>query len=125
MGKKFGKFAVSAALQSSDCELAAMRVERDCEDCYKAEYMSKHLGESYDGFVSGITEYGMYVELENSVEGLVKIETLPEGTYDYDGLFSLTRDGKAVYSVGNRVRVTCVRTDISGGKIDFIIEGTE
>lgn len=125
IGKKFGKFAVSAALQSSDCELAAMRVERDCEDCYKAEYMSKHLGESYDGFVSGITEYGMYVELENSVEGLVKIETLPEGTYDYDGLFSLTRDGKAVYSVGNRVRVTCVRTDISGGKIDFIIEGTE
>lgn len=124
IGKKYGKFAANAALQSSDCELVAMKVERDCEDCYTAEYMSKHLGESFEGIVSGVTDYGMYVELENNVEGLVKIETLPEGTYEFDGHFSLTRDGKSVYSVGQRVKVTCAGTDVSGGKIDFVLENT-
>ena len=121
IAKRYGKFAANASLQSSECELTAMRVERDCEDCYIAEYMSSHLGEEFDGNISGITDYGMYVELPNTVEGLVKIETLPEGTYEYDGHFSLTRDGKAFYSVGQSVRVKCVKTDVSGGKIDFII----
>ena len=121
IAKRYGKFAANASLQSSECELTAMRVERDCEDCYIAEYMSSHLGEEFEGNISGITDYGMYVELPNTVEGLVKIETLPDGTYEYDGHFSLTRDGKAVYSVGQNVRVKCVKTDVSGGKIDFVI----
>lgn len=125
IAKRFGKFAAAAALSSSDCELTAMRVERECEDCYMAEYMSGHLGESFEGIISGVTEYGMYARLENTVEGLIKIETLPDGVYEFDGHFSLTRDGKAVYSVGDKVRVTCVRTDIAGGKIDFVIEETE
>ncbi|MDE7293170.1 MAG: ribonuclease R [Oscillospiraceae bacterium] len=125
IAKRFGKFAAAASLQSSDCELTAMRVERECEDCYMAEYMSGHLGESYDAMISGVTEYGMYAQLDNTVEGLIKIETLPDGVYEYDGHFSLSKDGKTVYSVGDKVRVTCVRTDIAGGKIDFVIEGTE
>ena len=102
IAKRYGKFAANASLQSSECELTAMRVERDCEDCYIAEYMSSHLGEEFEGNISGITDYGMYVELPNTVEGLVKIETLPDGTYEYDGHFSLTRDGKAVYSACGR-----------------------
>ncbi len=125
IAKKYGKFANAASLQSSECELTAMRVERECEDCYIAEYMSAHLGEEFDGMISGMTDYGMYVELPNTVEGLVKIETLPDGAYEYDGHFSLTRDGKAVYSVGQGVRVKCVKTDISGGNIDFVLAQTD
>lgn len=121
VAKKFGKFANAASLQSSECELTAMRVERECEDCYIAEYMSKHLGEEFEGMICGITDYGMYVELPNTLEGLVKIETLPDGVYEYDGHFSITRDGKAIYSVGQHVRVKCVKTDVSGGNIDFTI----
>lgn len=121
IAKKYGKFAVAASQQSSECELTAMRVERECEDCYIAEYMSKHLGEVFEGMISSITDYGMYVELPNTVEGLVKIETLPDGVYDFDGHFNITRDGKAVYTVGQHVKVKCVKTDVSGGNIDFII----
>lgn len=121
IGKRYGKFAANASLQSSDCELTAMRVERECEDCYIAEYMSSHLGEEFDGMICSITDYGMYVELPNTVEGLVKMETLPDGTYDFDGHFSITRDGKPVYSVGQQVRVKCVKVSVSGGNIDFIV----
>lgn len=121
IAKKYGKFAHEAAMQSSECELTAMRVERECEDCYIAEYMSSHLGEEFDGMICSVTDYGMYVELENTAEGLVKLETLPDGVYEFDGHFSITREGKAIYSVGQRVRVKCVKTDVSGGNIDFEI----
>ncbi|MGN0667345.1 MAG: ribonuclease R [Huintestinicola sp.] len=121
IGKRFGKFAHEAAIQSSQCELTAMRVERECEDCYIAEYMSGHLGEEFDGVICSVTDYGMYVELPNTVEGLVKIETLPDGQYDYDGHFSISMNGKPVYSVGQKVRVKCVKADISGGNVDFVI----
>ena len=121
IAKRYGKFANSASVQSSECELTAMRVERECEDCYIAEYMTAHLGEEFDGMICSVTDYGIYVELPNTVEGLVKIETLPDGTYDYDGHFSLLKDGNTVYTVGQQVRVKCVKTDIPGGNVDFII----
>ncbi|MBQ7782867.1 MAG: ribonuclease R, partial [Oscillospiraceae bacterium] len=93
VAKKYGKFANAASLQSSDCEITAMRVERECEDCYIAEYMTSHLGEEFEGMICGITDYGMYVELPNTVEGLVKMETLPDGVYEFDGHFSVTQNG--------------------------------
>ncbi|MCM1523390.1 MAG: ribonuclease R [Ruminococcus sp.] len=120
IGKRFGKFAYAAAVQSSQCELTAMRTERDCEDRYIAEYMTFHLGEEYEGNICGMTDYGMYVELPNTVEGLVKLETLPDGVYEFDGHFSVSKDGKTAYRVGQRIRVKCVRADVSSGNIDFI-----
>ena len=121
IAKKYGKFANAASLQSSECELTAMRVERECEDCYIAEYMSAHLGEEFEGMVSSVTDYGMYVELPNTVEGLVKMETLPDGTYDFDGHFSITRNGETVYSVGQHAKVKCVKADPASGNVDFVI----
>lgn len=121
VAKKYGKFAHEAAVQSSECELAAMRAERECEDCYIAEYMSAHLGEEFEAMICSVTDYGMYAELDNTVQGLIKIETLPDGVYEFDGHFSISRDGKPVYSVGQRIRVKCVRTDVSAGNIDFEI----
>ncbi len=121
VAKKYGRFANAASLQSSECELTAMRVERECEDCYIAEYMAAHLGEEFEGMISSVTDYGMYVELPNTVEGLVKIETLPDGTYDFDGHFSITRNGETVYSVGQHVKVKCVKADPASGNIDFVI----
>lgn len=55
-----------------------MNIERNCEDCYKAEYMQQHIGEIFKGLISSVTEYGFYVELENTVEGLVHVNSLPE-----------------------------------------------
>ncbi len=61
-----------------------MTVERSCEDCYKAEYMTAHLGENYEGIVSGVMERGIFVELPNTVEGMIRISEMP-GHFEYDG----------------------------------------
>ena len=99
-----------------------MTCERECEDCYKAEYMSSHIGEEFDGVISSVTEYGFYVELENTVEGMVRIDDLPKGQYEYDGFISVTDalTGKR-YRVGDKVHVICIKADVSGGKVDFTV----
>lgn len=119
--KRFRRFVCEASAQSSQCELVAMRVERDCEDCYIAEYMNAHLDEEFDGMICSVADYGMYVRLDNTIEGLVRIDSLPDGVYDYDGHFTLSNAGKPVYTVGQRVRVRCIKADVSGGKVDFVI----
>ncbi len=120
--KRYTAFAKDAAQRSSERELTAMRVERECDDCYAAEYMYSHLGGSFEGTISSVQEFGFFVELENTVEGLVRMETLKDGPYDYDGRFSYTKNGKTVYRVGDSVKITCAGADISSGQIDFTVE---
>ena len=82
--------------------------------------MASHLGEQFDGVVSGAAAYGIYVELPNTVEGLVRIEGFPEGDYSYDGLMQLTDSitGRR-YRIGDRVRVIAAAVDVSTGMVDF------
>ncbi len=120
---KYGRFAYEASVQSSECEIAAMQTERECEACYMAEYMLSHLGEIFSGVICSAAEFGIYVELDNTVEGLVRIETL--GGCEYDGDFTLTRGGKPVYRVGDRVSVKCVKAEVDTGNIDFEIVSDE
>lgn len=122
MVKRYAAFASEAAKTSSECELTAMRVERDCEDCYIAEYMSAHLGESFEGTISSVQEYGFFVELPNTVEGLVRIESLTGGPYDFDGKFAFTKFGKSVYRVGDKVKVICAAANVSSGQVEFSVE---
>lgn len=123
--KRYAGFAKEAAQQSSECELTAMRIERECDDCYCAEYMSAHVGEEFEGIISSVQEFGFFVELSNTVEGLVRADSLKDGPYDYDGHFTLTKNGKAVYRVGGSVKVVCAATNVSSGQIDFVIADTE
>ena len=118
--KRYGAFAVASANHSTEMELVAMRVERDCEDCYKAEFMNAHLGEEFVGVISSTVEFGFYVELPNTVEGLVHIDSLKDGIYEFDGMvtFSNMTSGKK-YTVGDEVKVLCTKADVSSGKIDF------
>ena len=115
-------FAVQAAKQASDQELAALQVERGAEDCYKAEYMHEHLGEEYDGIVSGVAAHGIYVELENTVEGLVRAEQLCSSRPRLVDGVRLTDPltGKS-WELGDRVRIKVVRTDVALGKLDFAL----
>ncbi len=118
--RKYGVFAQSAALQASNTELAAVRCERECENLYMAEYMHNHIGEEYDGMISGVSAGGIYVELPNTVEGMVSVATLPDGDYDVEHGVILTGacDG-SIYTVGDKVRVKCVNVNVNGGFIDF------
>lgn len=119
--KRYTAFAKEASAQSSQRELTSMRAERDCNDCYIAEYMLKHLGEDFEGFIVSIMDYGFYVELPNTVEGLVRIDSLKDGPYDFDGRFTLSKSGKPVYKVGDTVRVICAAANVSSGKVDFTV----
>ncbi len=123
MQKRYAGFAKEAAQHSSECELTAMRVERDCDDCYIAEYMTKHIGETFEGMISSVQEFGFFVELPNTVEGLVRTDSLANGPYDYDGHFTLTKEGKSVYRVGDTVKVICAGANVSAGQVDFVVDG--
>ena len=95
--------------------------KRDCTDCYIAEYMHGHLGEEFEGIITSVTEFGFYVELPNTVEGLVMTESIPGGPYEFDGRFSLTQNSKKTYSIGDRVKVICAAANVPSGKIDFTV----
>ncbi len=118
--RKYASFAQSAALQASNTELAAVRCERECENLYMAEFMQNHIGEEYDGMISGVSAGGIYVELPSTVEGMVSVTTLPDGDYEVEHGVILTGacDG-SVYTVGDKVRVKCVSVNVNGGFIDF------
>ncbi len=113
-------FVEEASEQSSDREVNAMQVEWDCDDIYKAEYMLQHVGGTFPGTITGVKSYGFYVELENTVEGLVRVETL-KGWFDYDEqnmqLFC-PANGKR-YSIGDEVNVLAARAEVALGQVDF------
>ena len=97
-----------------------MTAERDCEDCYKAEYMLAHIGEEFDAVIASVTDFGFYVELPSTVQGLVHVGSLPEGEYTCDGVIHLTEQrSNTVYTVGQAVRVRCDKADVNSGNIDF------
>lgn len=126
LNEKYGKFAVKASEAATAGERRAIICERACEDCYKAEYMKHHIGESFHAKISGVTEFGFYVCLENSTEGLVHLNTLPGGEYDYSEPVSLTeRFSGVTYRLGKTVNVVCAAVDVSEGTVDFVLDDEE
>lgn len=117
----FKAAAEAAAEQSSAAERKAIEVEREVEKLKKAEYMSYHIGETYDGIVSGATSFGLYIELENTIEGMIRIEDLWDDYYDFvPEKYSLVGEhtGK-IYKLGDRIRITVDYVDIDRHEIDF------
>ena len=126
LNKRYSGFAMNSAERSSDAEIRAITIERECEDCYKAEYMKSHIGETFTARISGVTEFGFYVQLPDTVEGLVHIRTLPEGEYDYSEPVSLTERFSGVsYTLGQTVQVICSAVNVSDGIIDFVLDDDE
>ena len=119
--EKYGIEAVKYAESSSERERVAQKVERDAEKIKKAEYMQKKIGEQYDGVVSGVTQFGMFVELENTVEGLIRFEDLGNEYFDYDDQRKTLRGEKSnkTYRVGDKVRIEVKSSDKKTRRIDF------
>ena len=109
-----------AADRSTACEIRAMNAERSCEACYKAEYMSAYIGRTFTGIISSLSESGLYVELPNTVEGMIRLESLPQTEIVYDGAASLTdHKGHPLYTIGEAIEVVVASCDISVGHIAF------
>lgn len=108
---------------SSIRERAAADAERATVELKKCEYMADHIGEEYDGVISGVTAFGMFVELENGVEGLVHISSLMDDYYEfYEERYALvgTHTGHQ-YRLGDKVRIEVLQVNISDVSIDFIM----
>lgn len=104
-------------------EQEAQNCERDVDKMKKAEYMMDHIGEVYDGIISGVQEFGFFVELENTIEGLVKAESIKGDYYIYDNdlMALIGKKSKKKYSFGDKVKVKVTRADKDRSEIDFEI----
>ena len=110
------------ARQSSVCERRADEAERESDKLKKAEYMSYHLGEEYEGIISGVTGWGLYVELPNTVEGLVHVNEL-HGDYYVFNEERMELKGEMsgkTYKLGQKIQVVVTGTDRLTKTIDFI-----
>ena len=106
---------------SSEKERDSVDCEREVDDMKKSEYMMNHIGEEYEGIISSVTSFGMFVELANLIEGLVKIDSLNDDKYIYDETtFSIRGDkNKRGYRLGDKVRIKVVGANKEAKTIDF------
>ena len=126
--EKYKELLPNIAKESSDREVDSVSAERDGEDMKVAEYMEDHIGEEYKGMICSIANYGMYVQLENMVEGLVRIGTLKGDFYNYvPELLSLIGEAtKKTYRLGDEVIVKVVGASKEAKTVDFeLVENEE
>ena len=109
------------AESNSKNERRAQEAEREVEKLKKAQYMSRHIGEEYDGIISGVTGYGLYVELDNTIEGMVRIASIPDDFYIYheESMSVVGKDSGKTYTMGQKVRIKVVYVDKLLRTIDF------
>ena len=121
MEKRYAKFTENAALQSSDTELRAVQLEREADDCYAAEYMRSHVGETFRGVITSVTDHGVYITLENHAEGLYHIHDMPDGEYEIEeGWYLKNADTGEMLRLGDPIEVVCAKADVATGRIDLV-----
>ena len=124
---KYSEQAVNYAERSSEREKIAQKVERDSEDIKKAEYMSDKIGNKYDGIISSITSFGIFVELENTVEGLIRFENLGNEYFIYDQERKILagEHTNTVYKIGQKVKIRVIEANKELRRISFEIVGEQ
>ncbi len=120
--EQLSDFVLDASFRSSETEKNADEAERDVDDLFKAVYIKSHLGESFEGIISSVTNYGFYVELENTVEGLVKIDDLPQDNYLFFEKSLKLKGNSHVYSLGDKVKIKVVAVSLAERKVDFVLD---
>lgn len=124
LAKKYRRKAIYAAEQSSATERHAISLEREVEKMKKAEYMLQHLGKSFDGIISGVTGFGIYVELDNTVEGMIRLDSLWDDYYVHepDKYRVIGERTRKTYTLGQKVRIVVEGVDVENREIDFVFE---
>ena len=117
--RRYAQFCETSATESSRNEIRALIAERDAEDYYMAEYMSQHIGEHFEGTVSGVTMRGVFVRLENSVEGFVSLDAFEGEDFVYDGLIT-QRSPKRELTIGTPLPIIVASAYVATGKVDFV-----
>jgi len=110
--------------QSTDTEIKAVQAEREAVKILQIKYLEKHTGKIFEGIISGISEYGLYIEIsENLIEGMVRLKELNDDYYilDEKNFRLIGRHRRKVYRIGDKVKVKVSKTDIEKKWIDFLI----
>jgi len=110
----------NCASVSTTQEINAAMCERDVEDIRKAQYMEKRIGEEFFGTISGVTAYGMFVELQNTVEGFIPINTI-DGYFDYDEARYQLKSDEKTFRLGDKVNIRVFAVNIPDGKVEFTL----
>ena len=115
------ELAVKYAEKSSEREKVAQKAERDSIDLKKAEYMEDKIGKVYDGIISGVTSFGLFVELENTVEGLIRFDNLGNEYFEYDDMHKqlIGENTKTVYKLGDRIKIQVIEANKNLRKVAF------
>lgn len=115
-------FTEKASNMSSDAEITAMEAEREVEDIKKAEYMKNFIGEDFEGNISSVTNFGIFVELDNTVEGLVRYADIPGDYFEFDPetLSAYGRNSGKTYKIGQKVSICVIASNPLTGEIDFM-----
>ena len=120
--ERYGAFVNSVSSQSSEQEKNATEAERAVDDFYKILYISGYIGEQFDGVVSGVTNFGIFVELENGVEGLIKVENLKtRKRLVHDAKNYTLSDGRTTYKLGQTVKIEVVGVNLGDRRAEFIL----
>lgn len=120
--KRYKEFTRESALQSTNRELAILNAERSCNDCYVAEYMSGFIGETFTGIISSVTSFGVYVRLENTAEGLVRVSDFPAGQWVLENALTYKNAStRKTIRLSDTVKVKITGCNISAGEIDMVL----
>lgn len=123
--KQLNNRTAEIALQASTRERVAEEAERETDDLKKAEYMSDHIDEQFNGIISGVTPFGIFIELKNTIEGLVRVSSMEDDYYQYDEKNHqfIGERTKKTYRLGEEVRIQVWKVDVAQKQIDFILVG--
>lgn len=113
------EFVADSSLRSSERELQVDEAERDVDDLFKAKFMEDKIGQEFEGRISGISSFGFFVELPDTIEGLIKIENLPADDYKYDEKKLVLKGRLHKYTIGDKIKVKLVNVNLTTRRIEF------
>ena len=116
------QFTFESSQQSSETERNSEKAEREVDDLWKAYLMKDKIGQVFDAIVTSVTNYGLFVGLENSVEGLVKLEDLPTDGYLFFERSLELKGQKHTFKIGDKLKVKLISSNIFTRKVDFVLE---
>lgn len=119
--KQLKQFVVKSSNQSSERELLAQRAERDVDDYFKCRYMRDKVGQEFDATIDSVTNFGIFVELENTVEGLVSITSLKGDRFEFNPKNLTLSNPHVTYRLGDKVRVKLASVNLEERNIDFVL----
>lgn len=118
---RYRRVVAEASLQSSERERIAESAERDVDDMKMCEYMADKIGDEFEGMISSVTSFGIFVELPNTVEGLIRVKDMMDDyyVYDQDKMMYIGERTKKIYKIGGKVNVELINVNVDQREIDF------